>query len=79
MYNSVKKTLGEGYWTFTILKKEIDSYGTVSLEASQYDVTCSITSDNVMNLQNFGPIISFEQNKTISANTKTKSRSVKSS
>lgn len=29
-YNSVKKMLKKGYWTFSMLRKEIESYGTVS-------------------------------------------------
>ena len=56
-YNSGKTTLGEGYWIFTMLKKEIESYGTVGLESNEYDDTCSITSDNTINLQNFGPFL----------------------
>ena len=62
-YNSVKNTMEEEYWTFSMLKKENESSGKVSLQANQYDRTCSI------NLQ----IIGFDKSKTINANTKTKS------
>ena len=38
-----------------------------------YDGTCLIATDNTTNLQNFGPILGFDQNRTISTNTKTES------
>ena len=60
-YNENKKTIDQGYWTFNMLKKKIEGYGTVTLEANEYDGTCSITSDNVINLKNFGPIIAVER------------------
>ena len=72
-YNSVKKVIPEGYMTFSMLKKEIEGYGTVTLESNDYDGTCSITSDNAINLKNVGPILGFNKDQTISANTKTKS------
>lgn len=56
-----------------MLKKGIESFGTVNSQANEYDGTCSIASDNAINLQNFGPILGVDRNKTISANTKTKS------
>ena len=35
MYNSVKNTISPGYWTFSMPKKEVKSYGTVSLKANE--------------------------------------------
>ena len=46
-YNSVKNSIEDGYWTFDMLKKEIESYGNVTLEANKHNGKCSITSDNV--------------------------------
>ena len=76
-YNSFEKTLGESYSMFAMLK-EIESYGMVSLEANEYDGTCSITSDNAINLKDLGPILGFEQKKKTkhSASMKTKCGSV---
>ena len=59
-----------------MLKKEIESYGTVTLEANKCDGTCSITSDNTMNLKNLGPILGFNKDQVINANTKTTSGKV---
>ena len=56
-----------------MLKKEIECYGTVTLEANDYDGTCSITSGNVVNLKNFCPILGFNKDQVIRGNTKTKS------
>ena len=72
-YNGNKKTIEQGYWTFNMLKKEIKSYGTVTLEANEHDGTCFITSDNVINLKNFGSILGFNKDQVIRVNTKTKS------
>ena len=72
-YNVIKKTIEQVYWTFNMLKKEIEGYGTVTLEANEYDGTYSITSDNVINVKNFGPILGFNKDQVIRANTKTKS------
>ena len=33
----VIKTIEEGYWTFSMLKKEIESYGNMTLEANKHD------------------------------------------
>ena len=71
-YNGNKKTIEQAYWTFNMLKKDIEGYGTVTLEANEYDGTCSITSDNVINLKNLGPILGFNKDQVIRANTKTK-------
>ena len=59
-YNVNKKIIEQGYWTLNMLKKEIEGYGTVTLE------------DNVINLKNFGPILGFNKDQVIRANTKTK-------
>ena len=75
-YNNIKKTIKEGYWTFSMLKKEIELYGTVTLEANKYDGTCSITSDNTINMKNLGSILVFDKNQVIRANTKTSKKEV---
>ena len=62
-YNGNKNTIKEGYWTFIMLKKEIESYGSnVTLEANKYEGTCSITSDNTINFKNLGLILGFNKN-----------------
>ena len=76
-YNSVKKTLNKRYWTFLMVKKEIESYGTVSLQTNEYDGTYSLTFDNIINFINFGSITGFDPNKTFNANTNRKSGPVK--
>ena len=55
--NGNKKTIEEGYWTFSMLKKEIESNGSVTLDSNKYNVTCS------MNLQNLGPLLGFNNDK----------------
>ena len=59
-YNGNKKTI-EGYWTFNMLKKEIESYENLTLEANRYDGTCSITTDNTINMKNLGLILGFNK------------------
>ena len=73
IYNNIKKTIKEGYWTFDMLKKEIESYGNVILEANKHNGKCSITSDSVINLKNLGPLLGFNKDQSINANTKTTS------
>ena len=72
-YKGNKKTIQEGHWTFNMLKKEIESYCGVTLVANEYDGTYSITSDNVINMKTIGPILGFNKDQVINANTKTKS------
>ena len=57
-----------------MLKKEIESYGNVTLEANKHNRTCSITSDNTINLKNLGPILRFDKDQVINANMKTTSK-----
>ena len=64
-YNNVKKTSEDGCWTFYVLKKEIESYGNVTLETNKHNGTCSITS---------GPILGFDKKQVINTNTKTTSK-----
>ena len=56
-----------------MFKKEIETYGTVTLEENENGRTCSITSVNVINMKNFGPILGFDKDQVIKANTKIKS------
>ena len=72
-YTSIKKTIEVGYWTFHMLKKEIESYGNVTLEANKHNGTCSITSDNTINMKNLEPLLGFNNNQNINTNTKTTS------
>ena len=69
--NGNKKTIEEGYWTFSMFKKEIESFGSVTLDSNKHNVTCSITSDSIMSLKNLGPLLGFSKDQTINANTKT--------
>ena len=71
--NGNKKTIQKGYWSFNMLKKEIESYGNVTLVANEYDGTYSITSDNAINMKTIGPILGFNKDQETNANTKTKS------
>ena len=75
-YNNVKKTLKKGYWTFDLIKKEIESYGNVTMESNKYDCTATITSDQVINLKDLGPILGFPKDKIIPINTTTRSDEV---
>ena len=36
-YNGNKKTMQNGNWTFNMLKKEIESYDSVTLVSNEYD------------------------------------------
>ena len=72
--NNIKKTIKEGYWTFGMLKKDIESYRNVTLEANKHNGTCSITSDNTVNLKNLGPVLGFNEDQVINTNTKTTSK-----
>ena len=56
-----------------MLKKKIESYGGVTLVANEYDGKCSITSDSVINMKSIGPILGFNKDQVINANTKAKS------
>ena len=69
IYNNIKKIIREGYWTFSMLKKDIESYRNVT-EANKHNGTCSITSDNTINLKNLG----FNKDQAINTNTKTTSK-----
>ena len=62
-YNSVRKVIPEGYMKFIMLKTEIESYGNVTLVENQNDGTCSITSDNAMNMKNFRDVVTMNPNK----------------
>ena len=67
----LKRVLKMNFWTFYMLKEEIESYGNVTLEANKYNGKCSITSDNTVNLKNLGSILGFNKNQVINTNTKT--------
>ena len=74
IYNNIKKTIEERYWTFSMLRKDIESYGNVTLEANKHNGTCSITSDNTINLKNLGLILGFNKDQVINTNMKTTSK-----
>ena len=44
----------------------------MTLEANKYDGTCFITSGNPINMKNLGPILGFDKDQGINANTKTR-------
>ena len=54
-----------------LLKKEIESYGNVTLEANKHNGTCSITSNKAINLKNLGPVLGFNKDQVINTNMKT--------
>ena len=72
-YNNVKNTFPNACWTFHLIKKQMESNGTVTLQSNKYDSTCTLTTDRIINLKIFGPLLGFTANKNISANTATKS------
>ena len=55
-----------------MIKKEIESYGSITLVSNEYDGTCSITSDNAINMKTIGAIFGFNKDQVINSNTKTK-------
>ena len=66
LYNSVTKMFPSEYWTFFVIKKEIESYGNVTLNENSYN-SVTLTSDRSTYLKQFGLLLGF------SANTSTKS------
>ena len=68
-----KKNFPHIYWTFDLIKKQMESYGAITIQANKYNSTCTLTTDHIINLKNFDPVLEFDSNKTISANTATKS------
>ena len=57
-------------------KKEIESFENVTLTKNSYDNTCTLTSDQAMDLKQFGVLLGFSANKKITANAATKSNRV---
>ena len=74
-YDGRKINFKDGYYTFNILKTEFENVGEIELEQVAYSGKCTIKSDKALNLQTFGPIIGFPENKVIQANTLTESDS----
>ena len=77
LYDNNKKYIRKGYWTFNMIKKEIESYsskaGNVSLKENKYNATCTITTDKETNLKSIGPLLGFESDRIISPNPETTS------
>ena len=63
----------DGYYTFNILKTELENVGNIELKQVDYSGKCTIKSDKELNLQTFAPILGFPVNKVISPNTLTES------
>ena len=66
---NTKINFKDGYYTFNILKTEFENVGNIELEQVDYSGKCKIKSDKELNLQTFGPILGFPDNKVISPNT----------
>ena len=75
-YDSTKIDFKDGYYTFNILKTELENVGAIELEQIDFSGKCTIKSDKTLNLKTFGPIIGFSENKVIQANTSTESDNV---
>ena len=75
-YDNTKIGFKDGYYTFKILKTELENVGAIELEQVNFSGKCTIKSDKTLNLQTFGPIIGFSENKVIQANTSTESDNV---
>ena len=58
---------------FDLVKKQMKSYGTITLQSNKSDSTCPLTIDCIINMKNVGPLLRFASNKNISANIATKS------
>ena len=43
------------------------------MEENKYDCSCTLTSNNTINLKNLSPILGLSTNKMVSTNTPTKS------
>ena len=75
-YDNTKIDFKDGYYTFNILKTELENVGAIELEQIDFSGKCTIKSDKTLNLKTFGPIIGFSENKVIQANTSTESDNV---
>ena len=76
VYENATKTFSPGYWTFSMIKQEIESFGNVTLKQNSYDNSCTLTLDQAMDLTQFGVLLGFSTNKKTTANTATKSNRV---
>ena len=75
-YDNIKINFKDGYYTFNTLKTELENVGAIELEQIEFSRKCTIQSDETLNLQTFGPIIGFSENKVIQPNTLTESENV---
>lgn len=76
IFEMIKK-IYKGYWTFNLIKRELGSYSSsVTLLSNKHDCSCTLTSDKVINLKDFEPIIWFPKIKNIPMNTVTRSDEV---
>ena len=75
-YDNTKIDFKDGYYTFNILKTELENVGAIELEQVDFSGKCTIKSDKTLNLKTFGTIKGFSENKVIQANTLTESNSI---
>ena len=75
-YDNTKIGFKDGYYTFKILKTELENVGAIELEQVNFSGKCTIKSDKTLNLQTLGPIIGFSENKVIQTDTLTESDNV---
>ena len=82
-YDNTKIGFRDGYYTCNILKTEFENNkvvvkcgGAIELEQVDFSGKCTIKSHKTLNLQTFGPIIGFSENKIISVNKLTESDNV---
>ena len=69
-------TFKEGYYTFSLLKKEFENTGKIKLEEIPFTGKCKLKTDKKINLKTLSSILGFSSNKEIAANTLTESDSV---
>ena len=70
---NTKVAFKEGYYSFSLLKKEFENTGKIELEEIPFTGKCKIKTDKKINLKTLGPILGFPSNKEIAANTFTES------
>ena len=63
----------DGYYTFSILQRELKTKG-IELKKIDFSGKCTIKCNKKLNLGTFGPIIGFDKDKIINANTLTESQ-----
>ena len=73
-YDNTKISLKDGYYTFNILKTQLENIGSIELEELDFSGKCTIKSDKTLNLQTLVPIIGFDKHTVITSNKLTESK-----